>query len=207
MMTAALWVPLQGRGCEACEDKPLRGTTVSYLNLNVTVDAISLTSLGGTPLLSLLALVTIVTKIKTHPAFSGQQAPKPGFSFLIWVLETQVTVSGSQHNSPARGPTLLAQTLQSPPTRPSMELVTHSGHHTIFAWSALTDDMAGDMGLIPGQGTKIPHALGQLSPYTATRESLCTASTESVLPKENPYTATGESLCTTVKIQYRQNKI
>ena len=30
---------------------------------------------------------------------------------------------------------------------------------------------AGDMGLIPGQGTKIPHALGQLSPCTATREA------------------------------------
>ena len=68
-------------------------------------------------------------------------------------------------------------------------------------------DNTGDAGLIPGQGTKIPHALGQLSPYTATRESLCTTSNESVLPKENPYRATGESLCTTVKIQYRQNKI
>lgn len=52
------------------------GSFPSDLNLNVTVDAISLTSLGGTPLLSLLALVTIVTKIKTHPAFSGQQARK-----------------------------------------------------------------------------------------------------------------------------------
>ena len=36
----------------------------------------SLTSLGGTPLLSLFSLATIVTKIKTHPALSGQQAPK-----------------------------------------------------------------------------------------------------------------------------------
>ena len=30
---------------------------------------------------------------------------------------------------------------------------------------------AGDMGLIPGQVTKIPHAMGQLSPHTTTRES------------------------------------
>ena len=44
---------------------------------------------------------------------------------------------------------------------------------------------AGDMGLIPGQGTKIPRALGQLSPRTTTRESLCT----------------------TVKTQYSQNTI
>ena len=29
---------------------------------------------------------------------------------------------------------------------------------------------AGDMGLIPGQGTKIPHAVGQLSPLTTTTE-------------------------------------
>ena len=32
---------------------------------------------------------------------------------------------------------------------------------------------AGDTGLIPGQGTKIPHAAGQLSPHTATRELAC----------------------------------
>ena len=30
---------------------------------------------------------------------------------------------------------------------------------------------AGDMGLIPGQGTKTPHALGQLSPCAAIREA------------------------------------
>ena len=29
---------------------------------------------------------------------------------------------------------------------------------------------AGDMDLIPSQGTKIPHALGQLSPFTTTTE-------------------------------------
>ena len=29
---------------------------------------------------------------------------------------------------------------------------------------------AEDMGLIPSQGTKIPHALGQLSPFTTTTE-------------------------------------
>ena len=29
---------------------------------------------------------------------------------------------------------------------------------------------AGDAGLIPGQGTKIPHAVGQLSPHATTTE-------------------------------------
>ena len=32
---------------------------------------------------------------------------------------------------------------------------------------------AGDVGSIPGQGTKIPHALGQLSLCAATTESAC----------------------------------
>ena len=31
---------------------------------------------------------------------------------------------------------------------------------------------AGDMGLIPGQGTKIPHAMERLSPCTAAGESM-----------------------------------
>ena len=30
---------------------------------------------------------------------------------------------------------------------------------------------AGDVGSISGQGTKIPHAMGQLSPHTATTEA------------------------------------
>jgi len=34
---------------------------------------------------------------------------------------------------------------------------------------------AGNVGLIPGQGTKIPHIEGQLSQGEATRESPCTA--------------------------------
>ena len=32
---------------------------------------------------------------------------------------------------------------------------------------------AGDAGLIPGQGTKLPHATGQLSPCAATTEPTC----------------------------------
>ena len=31
---------------------------------------------------------------------------------------------------------------------------------------------AGDAGTIPGQGTKIPHAAGQISPHTATTEHM-----------------------------------
>lgn len=30
---------------------------------------------------------------------------------------------------------------------------------------------AGGLGLTPGQGTKTPHATGQLSPFSATREA------------------------------------
>ena len=32
---------------------------------------------------------------------------------------------------------------------------------------------AGDAGLIPGRGTKIPHTMGPLSLYTATTEQAC----------------------------------
>ena len=32
---------------------------------------------------------------------------------------------------------------------------------------------AGDAGWIPGQGTKIPHAVGQLSPRATTTELAC----------------------------------
>ena len=32
---------------------------------------------------------------------------------------------------------------------------------------------AGDVGSIPGQGTKIPHAAGQLSPRATTTELTC----------------------------------
>ena len=34
---------------------------------------------------------------------------------------------------------------------------------------------AGDAGSIPGRGTKIPHAAGQISPRDTTREKPCTA--------------------------------
>ena len=37
---------------------------------------------------------------------------------------------------------------------------------------------SGDAGSIPGQGTKIPHALGQLSPCTSTREPAFHKTTE-----------------------------
>ena len=32
---------------------------------------------------------------------------------------------------------------------------------------------AEDVGLIPGQGTKIPHAAGQLNPRAATKDPAC----------------------------------
>ena len=39
---------------------------------------------------------------------------------------------------------------------------------------------AGDTGSIPGQGTKIPHVVGQVSPCAATREA-CIAKTKKPL--------------------------
>lgn len=46
------------------------------------------------------------------------------------------------------------------------------------------------LGLIPGQATKIPHALGQLSPSTITTESVPRAQEPELL---NPHAATSES--------------
>ena len=45
---------------------------------------------------------------------------------------------------------------------------------------------AGDMGLIPGQGTKIPHISGQLSPHTETIEPKCS---RAHTPQPRPNTA------------------
>ena len=47
---------------------------------------------------------------------------------------------------------------------------------------------AGDVGLIPGQGTKIPHAEGQLSPHTAATG--LESSRAHVIQLESPCTAT-----------------
>ena len=66
---------------------------------------------------------------------------------------------------------------------------------------------AGDVGSIPGQGTKIPYAMGQLSPHATTTElgrlnkrARVPQTTEATSPgacapqleRENPHTTTGE---------------
>ena len=58
---------------------------------------------------------------------------------------------------------------------------------------------AGDMGSIPSRGTKIPHAVGQLSPHASTREPACCKlqsprALESVRhnERENPHVTTRE---------------
>ena len=48
-------------------------------------------------------------------------------------------------------------------------------------------------GLIPGRGTKIPHAMGQLSPCTATTEPV--PYTARVPQLESPHAATTEPAC------------
>ena len=59
---------------------------------------------------------------------------------------------------------------------------------------------AGDVGLIPGWGTKIPHAMGQLSPHATTTEPTSLKSPHAVnfrahapqLGGENPHATTRE---------------
>ena len=45
---------------------------------------------------------------------------------------------------------------------------------------------AGAVGLIPGQGTKIPHAVGQLSPHATTTELTCLNERACVLQATEP---------------------
>ena len=57
---------------------------------------------------------------------------------------------------------------------PKNSLEMHTGD---FPGSPVIKNLAstaGDKGLIPDQGTKIPHATGPLSPLMATKESLWT---------------------------------
>ena len=58
-------------------------------------------------------------------------------------------------------------------------------------WLRLSASIAGGIGLIPGQETEIPHATGQLSPSTTTRESV-------MMQQKIPHNAT--------KTQHSQNK-
>ena len=48
----------------------------------------------------------------------------------------------------------------------------NKGTSLVVQWLRIHLAMQGDMGLISGQGTKIPKAMEQLSPHTITRESL-----------------------------------
>ena len=77
---------------------------------------------------------------------------------------------------------------------------------------------AGDTALIPGWGTKITHARGQLSPYAATTmlilQSLCSATREATAMRR-PCSATGEkpllpatreSPCIAMKTKYNQKR-
>ena len=57
---------------------------------------------------------------------------------------------------------------------------------------------AGDVGSIPGPGTKIPHAAGQLSPHAATTEPGCSGAR---LPQlESLHTATTEPACSRARL-------
>ena len=53
----------------------------------------------------------------------------------------------------------------------------------------------GDAGSIPGRGTRIPHAVGQLSPRAATTEPEPTLSRAQAPQLENPSTTITEPVC------------
>ena len=54
---------------------------------------------------------------------------------------------------------------------------------------------AGDVGSIPGQGTKIPHAIGQLSPRAATTDP---AHSGARLPQQKTLHATTKTRCSQI---------
>ena len=51
--------------------------------------------------------------------------------------------------------------------------VVSSGTSLVVQWFRIRLPMQGTVGSVPDRGTKIPHAAGQLSPHTATREPMC----------------------------------
>ena len=61
---------------------------------------------------------------------------------------------------------------------------------------------AGDAGSIPGRGTKIPHAVGQLSLHAATTEPVCSGARMPQLER-NPH-ATTKIPCAATKAQHSQ---
>ena len=54
---------------------------------------------------------------------------------------------------------------------------------------------AGDTGSIPGQGTKIPHAVGQLSPSAATTEPTRHSYRAYTTTREKPVHCNEEPMC------------
>ena len=58
---------------------------------------------------------------------------------------------------------------------------------------------AGHMGSIPGLGTKIPHAAGQLSPRASARELMCPGACMPQRERENTHATTRENLRATTK--------
>ena len=59
-----------------------------------------------------------------------------------------------------------------------------------------TPSKAGDPGLIPGWGTKIPYAEGQLNPSSTTPKAVCSG-VPTPQPGRNPHTAMKFSLVAT----------
>ena len=63
-------------------------------------------------------------------------------------------------------------------------------------WLRIPLAVQGTMGFIPGQGTRIPHIMEQLSPHSATTETLHTTTAEPARPAqlESPHTTTKDAV-------------
>ena len=59
---------------------------------------------------------------------------------------------------------------------------------------------AGDEGSIPGQGTKIPYATGQLSPLTKSTEP----TREAMHPSERPYVLQARAQCSQINKYFKK---
>ena len=95
--------------------------------------------------------------------------------------------------------------LNSDANRLKIHVNTHAARTSLAAqWLRLCPSNAGDAGLIPGRGTKIPHAAEELSPRATTTEPVCSGALE---PTQHNYRSlhnTRKSSCAATKTRRSQ---
>ena len=65
---------------------------------------------------------------------------------------------------------------------------------------------ARDASSVPGQGTKIPHATGQLRPHAPSREPMCPGARVPQLERENPHEKREKTSTTREKTAHRNER-